>query len=231
MVHFSADEDVKHVYKTKGELRKSNLQHGRLIDSGASWTMCSHCTWFSNFTPLSQHTKVILGNNSAIPTVGSGCLNVKMLANGRWIDSVLQDVLYVPDLHRNLLSILHLVQCGTEVLFFGESCQVFNHCKSLILEGGLHNNLYVMNMQVADYVTANITSLPPQLMDTDRSAAWALTTQLTFLSAPLALWHHCLGHLNFRSIKCMADEGLMTLTGTPPWTLANHAWKGSRLVT
>jgi len=116
----------------------------------------------------------------------------------------------VPDLHGNLLSISHLTQCGAKVLFFGEACQVFDRCKSLILEGGLRNNLYIMNMQVADYVTANVASLPSQLMDTDQSFAWALTTQLTSSSAPLALWHRRLGHLNFRSVKRMADESLVT---------------------
>jgi hypothetical protein len=47
-------------------------------------------------------------------------------------------------------------------------------------------------------------------MDADQSIAHALTTRLTSSSAPLALWHRCLGHLNFRSVKCMADEGLVT---------------------
>jgi len=36
MARLSADEDIEHVYKTKAELRKSNLQHGWLIDSSAS---------------------------------------------------------------------------------------------------------------------------------------------------------------------------------------------------
>jgi hypothetical protein len=210
MVRFLADEDIKHVYKTKAKLHKSNLRHGWLIDSSALWTMCSHHTWFSNFTPLSQHTKVILGDNSTIPAVGSSHLNIKMLANGKWIDSILQDVLYMPDLHGNLLSVSHLVWCGTKVLFSGEACQVFDCRKSLILEGGLRNNLYIMNMHIADYVTANVTSLSPQLMDADQSITRALTTQLTFSSAPLTLWHHRLGHLNFRSIKHMVDEGLVT---------------------
>jgi hypothetical protein len=116
----------------------------------------------------------------------------------------------MPDLHGNLLSISHLARCGAKVLFSSKACQVFNHCKSLILKGGLHNNLYIMNMQVANYVTANVTSLPPQLIYTDQSIAWALTTRLTSSSAPPALWHHCLGHLNFRSIKRMVDEGLVT---------------------
>jgi hypothetical protein len=119
-------------------------------------------------------------------------------------------VLYVPDLHRNLLSVSHLAWHGAKVLFSGEACQVFDRRKSLILEGGLRNNLYIMNMHVADYVTANVASLSPQLMDTDQPIARALTTWLTSLSAPLALWHCHLGHLNFRSIKRMVDEGLVT---------------------
>ena len=83
MARFSADEDVEHIYKTKAELCENNLQHGWLIDSSTLQTMCSYCTWFSNFTPLSWHTKVILGDNSTTPAVGSGCLNIKMLANGK----------------------------------------------------------------------------------------------------------------------------------------------------
>ncbi|SRR5216683_2214772 len=38
----------------------------------------------------------------------------------------------------------------------------------------------------------------------------ALTVQLITSSAPLNLWHHCLGHLNFNAIKRMVDEGLVT---------------------
>ncbi len=78
MAHATAGNDVEHVYKTKAELHQCNLQHGWLIDSGATRTMCSHQAWFSNFSPLSQHTWVVLGDNSAIPAVGFGQLNVKI---------------------------------------------------------------------------------------------------------------------------------------------------------
>ena len=129
--------------------------------------MCSHCAWFSHFTPLSRHMKVILSDNSTIPTIGSGRLNIKMLAKGKWINSILQNVLYVPDLYGNLLSISHLVWHSMKVHFLGEACQVYDQHKSLILVGGLCNNLYIMNMQVTDYVTANVAMLSPHLMDTN----------------------------------------------------------------
>ena len=40
-----AEPTIERVYKTKAELHQSNLQHGWLIDSGASRTMCSHRSW------------------------------------------------------------------------------------------------------------------------------------------------------------------------------------------
>jgi hypothetical protein len=109
--------------------------------------------------------RVVLGDNSAIPAVGSGRLSIRMFANGKWINSVLQDVLYVPDLHGNLLSVSHLVRRGAEVCFLGEDCYVYDRRKSLILEGGLHNNLYIMKLQVSGPVTANVTTFDSDIMD------------------------------------------------------------------
>ena len=149
--------------------------------------MCSHHSWFSYFAPLSWHTKVILSDNSTIPATGSGHLNVKMFTNGKWSNTVLQDVLYVPDLHRNLLSVSHLAWHGTNVLFSSKACQIFNHRKSPILKGGLHNNLYIKNMQVTNYVTADMATFSPQLMNVNLPLDHALMVRLTTLSAPLDL--------------------------------------------
>jgi hypothetical protein len=133
-----------------------------------------------------------------------------MLANGKWINSILQDVLYVPDLYGNLLSVSHLAWHGTKVRFLGKACQVYDQRKYLILEGGLCNNLYVINMQVTNYITANMAHLSPQLMDANWPLEHTLTAHLTTSSAPIELWHHCLGHRNFNTIICMADKGLVT---------------------
>jgi len=147
------DKKVEHVYKMKAELHQSNLLHRWLIDSSASHTMCSHRTWFTHFTPLSKHTKVILGDNSTIPATSTGHIKVHMFANRKWAKTILQDVLYVPDLHSNLLSVSHLAHHGTEVRFIGEHCHIYDRQKSLILKGALHNNLYVMRIQVDGLLT------------------------------------------------------------------------------
>jgi len=124
------------------------LKHNNrwLIDSDASQTICLHQAWFSHFTPLSRYMRVILGDNSTIPAIGSSCLSIRMFANSKWINSVLQDILYMLDLHGNLLSVSHLACCGAKVHFLGEDCHIYNRRKSLILEGGLCNNLYVIKL-------------------------------------------------------------------------------------
>ena len=97
-----------------------------------------------------------------------------MYAKGKWSKSILQDVLYVLDLHRNLLSISHLACCGTEVCFVGEACHIYNKSKSLILKGNLCNDLYVMCMQVDGPIAAKVTVLNAH--PEEATSIYALTT-------------------------------------------------------
>ena len=123
-----------------------------------------------------------------------------MFANSKWINSVLQDVLYVPDLHGNLLSVSHLVRHSAKVCFLGEDCHVYDRRKFLILEGGLRNNLYVMKLQVSSPVTANVAMFDSHIMDITQPPDHTLTMCLTSSSASLDLWHRRLGHLHINAI-------------------------------
>ena len=82
-----------------------------------------------------------------------------MYAKGKWSKSILQDVLYVPDLYGNLLSISHLARRSAKVHFVGEACRIYDKSKSLMLEGNLRNDLYVMRMQVDGPVAAKVAVL------------------------------------------------------------------------
>jgi hypothetical protein len=178
---------IERVYKTKAELSRSNLQNGWLIDSGASRTMCSHRSWFTSFSPLSNHTKVVLGDDSSIPAIGTGRIRVCMHAGGKWITSVLQDVLYVPELSTNLLSVSHLARCGAKVHFVGKTCRVYDKTKTLILEGQLRNDLYIMRMHVDGPVTAKVATTVPHPKNGTEPPACALTMRLTSSTGSLDL--------------------------------------------
>jgi hypothetical protein len=201
---------IERVYKTKAELCRSNLQNSWLIDSSMSRTMCSHCSWFTSLSPLSNHCKVVLGDDSSIPATGTGRVCIRMHTKGRWITSVLQDVLYVPDLSANLLSVSHLAHCGTEVCFIGEACHVYDKTKSPILKGKLCNDLYIMQMHADSLVMAKMATLVLHLENASETPARALMTRLTSSTGSLDLWHRRLGHLHTKAVTRMADKGLVT---------------------
>ena len=142
--------------------------------------------------------------------MGTGRVKVQMFAKGKWVKSVLQDVLYVLDLHGNLLSVSHLARRGAEVRFLRENCHIYDQQKSIILKGRLRNDLYVMHMQVDGPVTAKLAVLDTLPKDASLPPAHVLTTHLTSSSTSLDLWHHCLGHLHTRSVTRMADDNLVT---------------------
>ncbi len=126
MACIAPSEEIEHVYKTKAKLCWSNLKYGWLIDSGMLQTMCLHQGWFTHFTLLSKHTKVILSDDSSIPAMGTGCVKVHMFTKEKWIKSILQDVLYILDLYGNLLSVSHLAWHGAKVCFLRENCHMYD---------------------------------------------------------------------------------------------------------
>jgi hypothetical protein len=133
-----------------------------------------------------------------------------MYAKGKWVTSVLQDILYIPDLSTNLLSISHLAHYGAEVHFVNEACHIYDKGKLLILEGKLCNDLYVMQMHPNSPITAKMVTTASCPDNTFKPSTHALTTQLESSNSSLNLWHHHLGHLHPNAITCMVDEELVT---------------------
>jgi gag-polypeptide of LTR copia-type len=114
----ASDETVRTVHVFCAQSHPTNLklhQHSWIMDSDASRTMCSNRKWFQQFSNLARDIPVVLGDNSAIQGVGQGCIHVRMHAGNEWNDVILQNVLYVPELHGNLLSISHLTDRGADV--------------------------------------------------------------------------------------------------------------------
>ncbi|KAA1475545.1 hypothetical protein DENSPDRAFT_783530, partial [Dentipellis sp. KUC8613] len=88
---------------------------------------------------------VWLGDNSSIDALGVGRIPVFMRAAGETHKVILQDVLYVPDLHGNLISVSHLTKRGACVQFSESSCQIFDQAGILTCEGHLEDNLYILD--------------------------------------------------------------------------------------
>ena len=107
--------DHLHAHMAKAHVKDVNLLEKWLINPGASWIMCSNHHWFHQYTPLSPLIMITLGDNSTILAIGQGCIQVWMNTSRHYKRAMLHDVLYVPDMGGNLLSVSHFVRCGAEV--------------------------------------------------------------------------------------------------------------------
>ena len=74
-----------------------------IIDSGATRHMTSHKDWYSSLRPIGDDTVVAVGNDAKCPAKGLG--TIYFMTNDSATKN-LSDVLYVPDIKRNLLSVV-----------------------------------------------------------------------------------------------------------------------------
>jgi hypothetical protein len=223
----------EHILQAQAKSGSGNLTDGWIIDSSASWNMCAHHDWFHHYSPLSSPIDVVLGDDSSIQASGVGCISVHMQANGQSMPVVLQDVLHVPELHRNLLSVLQFAQCGTEMYFVREGCCILDQCKQVACEGNLWGNLYVMHITtITTAESARLVVLNSFPAEGEDPPETVLLMENSTLWATIDTWHHRLGHLNTDNMLCMVHKGLvkgMEITGgNPSSTVCEPCLKGKQ---
>ena len=186
-------------------------------------TTFSKRDWFTRFTALALPINIVLGDNSAIHGTGIGRIAVQMMANGKWVRAVLQDVIYVPELHGNILSVSQLTRRGPT---FGS------------LRGGVKFMTKLAHSPAKAPSAATSTSCPSAskasesarvaIAHLDHFPAYdddlpstpadkALVAHGSSSGADALTWHRCLGHLNVDSVLRMVRKGMvegMELVGT-----------------
>ncbi|KZV60058.1 hypothetical protein PENSPDRAFT_537204, partial [Peniophora sp. CONT] len=86
---------------------------------------------------------VILGDDRSIPALGIGNVEIRTYADGRANDVTLRQVLHVPDIGSNLLSVLNLSRGGADTRFNKDGCFISDE-HGTFCEGRVRDNLYVV---------------------------------------------------------------------------------------
>ena len=160
---------------------EGNFRNAWIADSGASEHMCAQKDWFIEFTPLTPGTfPVTIANKSVMQSLGIGIVAVRSKVEGKWITITLGNVLYVPDLGRNLFSISSASRNKAMVLLTDRDCKVIKG-KQLLATGENVGKLYRMNFQPIPRNEANLCEHKQE--------------------ANLQLWHQRLGHANHQLIR------------------------------
>lgn len=175
-------------------MKEETQQNMWYLDTGCSNHMCGEKEAFSNLDE-SFRSSVKFGDNSKISVIGKGKVTIQTKGNST---HTIANVLFVPDLKTNLLSVGQLQEKGCEIFIKDGVCQIQDAKLGLIAQVNITANrmfpLYLHN-------TAH-SCFSEKLED----EAW--------------LWHFRYGHLNFGGLKTLQQKGMVT--GLPQITASSQ---------
>ena len=151
-----------------------------------------------------------LGDGRALEITGQGNVTLKaLLPNGKCVRCHLKDVLLVPDLAYNLLSVTKAVEAGKGVQFQGDHCHITDGNQKLMVTANKANGLYYVN---CDNNVVHMTATESAVFKRE------------------AVWHKRFGHLSLSSLRRLHNmvEGLTMILKRPPYvpSFANHVFRG-----
>ncbi|KAE9212787.1 hypothetical protein PF004_g15532 [Phytophthora fragariae] len=178
---------------------------GWLIDSGATAHMTPHRNDLFEYKDLDSNIEVTIADGKKIRVVGTGSVRLTGI-DGKRIKMI--DVLYIPGLDRQLLSVRRLAERGMSVEFQKKSCTIWNKSKA-IASGKKVGKVYVLDCEkdMAQYV------------------------EYAGVDSEWELWHARMGHLNKDALAKTqrATTGMPTLEDKS-MTLCGGCMKGKQTV-
>ena len=162
-----------------------------IIDSGASAHMTSHRDLFVSISEDGRHRSVATADNTILKCEGTGDVKIACGADNRVITVRLREVLYVPGLSVNLISVKQLCSRGCTVSFDDKlRCEIRDRLGELCATAtGIGGGLYRLD-----------TCWKPALAikATDGSCAAEKVESYE-------LWHRRLGHLHREAVQKMSN--------------------------
>lgn len=159
----------------------TNEKKAWYIDSGATSHMTPHDDLVEN--RKSESDKITAANGARIDVTGTGAGKMTF-GDGK---IAVKNVMHVPDLAVNLLSVSQIVKRGNSVVFNSEGCSVYNNDDEKVLWCKERGGVYCVN--------------------SDDEKCFLMNKQISALT-----WHRRLGHANYQVMKRMragAVEGVM----------------------
>lgn len=153
------------------------------VDSGASSHMTKHRGLLSNENDTPSVKTIRTADNKILNVQCSGQVSLNVCnKKGQENKLLFRNVLCVPELATNLISVSQIVRSGGQVRFNQNGCAIINRGQ-IVATASIINNMYRLNMPGRGYAC---------MSDVD--------------AEDIYLWHQRMGHLNFNSLKKMSDN-------------------------
>ena len=175
---------VNHVLSADG---KPRLTGRWIIDSGATSHTCNDRDLFIGLYPLKSPLEVLLGDGHKLTATAYGTVKLLMKSGQRSSRKcILHDVLYIPELSYNLLSVSKAVERGNIVKFGSSSCIIRDSNRKLITIAQNVGGLYQIDT-TATYINSAQTTSCREITKED-------------------VWHRRFGHLNFKELTKISQR-------------------------
>ncbi|UYV83621.1 hypothetical protein LAZ67_23001719 [Cordylochernes scorpioides] len=112
-----------------------------ILDSGATHHVCKNRQWFTSFQPTTCEPIQTASGNLQVEGVGN--IRMKMYRDTGTQDVTLNDVLFVPQARRNLLSVSQTEDKGKHIKICNHKARVFNDNRVICVARNL-NGLYIV---------------------------------------------------------------------------------------
>ena len=160
-----------------------------ILDSGATQHMCNDKNFFSNFEEIEGTSLVEIGDGTPLVAQGRGDVILHMyLPNDSSRNVTLTNVLYLPDLKHNLVSISQCNANSKKTVFYENSCSIFSKDNDLIAYGKRSGKLYILDCAMSNLGSAQAAMRKP-------------------VSA--TLWHRRLAHISNHSLQKMVQNKIV----------------------
>jgi hypothetical protein len=111
------------------------------VDSGATHHLSSRREWFADYKDIPERN-ICLADNRVVVAKGMGTVHVKLEVDGKKENGSFREVLYVPQLHANLLSISRMAARNFKVIFDNAGCIIKNRGGRTMATAIKEKNLY-----------------------------------------------------------------------------------------
>lgn len=189
----SSDQGSSQIFIVSNE--DTPLKKLWIADSGATSHMCNQKAWFKECHLYEKPKSVSVGDSRPISVLGIGKVEVLCENGQKGSTATLEDVLLVPNLATNLLSIGRVVERGISTVFKGDKVTFKKENRIVATGKKLQNKLYIMNIAA---------------MNEENPSALFCQAQRS-----LEEWHRTLGHAcKDRILKLQNDKDLgVKITG------------------
>lgn len=116
-----------------------NFDNDWFFDSAATSNMTKNKTWLKNLC-VSNKNEIITANNGIMSIECAGEVSEKIIVDKESRNLTIKNVLYVPDIVANLLSVGEIVKNDNVIIFSKNGCKVYDSSRKVIATGSLVNN-------------------------------------------------------------------------------------------